>query len=261
MRNTGGLLRTLRTLRARATLALPAPGAPEAPRTLGALVLAALLLAAAPAMAGSGPPDLTGVWSIVGHTSTLKTIEGSLPPLNAAARTLYEQHLAAAARGDRSFDGVTRCLPPGLPRLMLMNEPFEILQRQRVIYFVHQLNRLPRRAYLGEQLPEDPDPLYLGFSVAHWQGDVLVIESSGFREGTLLDDAGLPHSDALHLTERYQLGKDGRTLHARFTIEDPKTYTHSWNAQAEYVRRPGYEIPEEVCADQLASKLRQNGKD
>jgi hypothetical protein len=227
-------------------------------RLRGIVVMSAIL--AAPAVLAA-QPDLTGVWSIAGSRAVLKTADGKLPPLNPEAHAVYEQHLASAARGDRSFDGTTRCLPPGLPRLMLENEPFEILQRERIIYFVHQLNRMPRRVYVGEQLPEDPDPLYLGFSVARWDGDTLVIESAGFLEGTLLDDAGLPHSDALHLTERYRLDRDGKSLHARFTITDPKTFTRPWDAQADYIRRPGYEIPEEVCADKWAAKLPQNRKE
>jgi hypothetical protein len=211
------------------------------------MVFLALLLAAAAAQAS--PPDLTGVWSILNAPDTIKTVAGKVPPLLPSAQLTYEAHLALAAKADHSFDGTTRCLPPGLPRLMLVKRPFEIMQRPRTIYFVHELNRLPRRAYIGESLPTDVDPHYLGYSVARWDGDALVIESSGFDDSTLLDNAGLPHSDALHLTERYQLDKDGKHLHARFTIDDPKTFASSWSFTAEYVRRPGYELREDVCAD------------
>ena len=202
------------------------------------------------------PPDLTGVWSIVNHSSVLKTADGKAPPLTAAGKSLYQQHLASAAKGDRSFDGTSVCLPPGLPRLMLAPEPFEIMQRDKAVFFVSQVNRLPRRAYFGEKLPDpqDVDPLYLGFSVARWEGDTLVIDSASFRDGTQLDDSGLPHSEDLRLTERYQLSKDRRTLHARFTIDDPKTFTHAWEARVDYKKLPGYEIPEEVCSEKLASK-------
>jgi hypothetical protein len=142
-----------------------------------------------------------------------------------------------------------------LPRLMLIRPPFEILQRPNTIFFGHELNRLPRRAYLNEKLPTDVDPHYLGYSVAHWDGDTLVIESNGFEEGTLLDATGLPHSDALSVTERYRLDKDGKHLHARFTIEDSKTFSAPWSLTAEYVRRPGYELHEDVCADKLRPHL------
>jgi hypothetical protein len=217
----------------------------------GSCVLA-LLLATTAAPSGAISPDLTGVWSIVNPPDTVKTVDGKVPPLLPSAKTVYDAHLAQAAKGDHSFDGTTRCLPPGLPRLMLVHRPFEILQRPKTIYFVHELNRLPRRAYVGESLPTDVDPHYLGYSVARWDGDVLVIESSGFDDSTLLDNAGLPHSDALHLTERYQLDKDGKHLHARFTIEDPKTFASAWSFTAEYVKRPGYELRENVCADKEA---------
>ena len=219
----------------------------------GVTALGAMVLTTAAHSAFAAKPDLTGVWAVTGTHTSLKTVEGTPPPLVPAAKAVYEKHLADAAKGDRKFDETTSCLPPGLPRLMLVKEPFEILQRDKIIYFLHQLNRMPRRVYLGEQVPADADPMYLGYSVAKWDGDALVIESSGFRDSTLLDDAGLPHSEALHLTERYQLAADGKMLHARFTIEDPRTFTRSWSTEANYVRRPGYEIPEDVCAERLAT--------
>ena len=81
-----------------------------------------------------------------------------------------------------------------------------------------------------------------------------MVESNGFREGTFLDDKGLPHSDALHLTERYRLGAGGKTMTVSFTIDDPKDYARAWTAKASYVKKPAsFEIPEEVCADKLAS--------
>lgn len=224
--------------------------------TLGVTSATTLDVVAAAAQGDAAAPDLTGVWSIVDPPHALRPLDGSAPPLTPSARKIHEEHVAAAARGDRSFDGMTRCLPPGLPRLMLIDEPFEILQRPQVVYFVFQLNRLPRRAYVGEKLPDDPDPLWLGYSVAHWEADTLVIESSGFNDLTLLDDSGLPHSEALRLTERYRLSRDGKHLHALFTIDDPKSYTRPWTVKAEYVRRPGYEIPEEVCMDALLKARR-----
>jgi len=229
----------------------------EVRRTCGLFVLMAL-----PGLCAASTLDLTGVWSIVSADGTLKTADGKTPPLTPEAGAIYKQHLASASKGDRAaFDGETSCLPPGLPRLMLAKEPFEILQRDKAVYFVHQLNRLPRRAYFNEKLPEDADPLYLGFSVAHWDRDTLVIDSTGFRDGTLLDDSGLPHSEDLRLTERYRLDQDGKTLHAVFRIEDPKTFTRPWEARAEYKKLSGFEIPEEVCAEKLATTSPQKRKE
>jgi hypothetical protein len=218
------------------------------------VLLSAAALGAMSLNTSAAVPDLSGVWVISHHVGALKTVDGKAPPLTAAAQAVYDAHQASMAKGDFSFDGLTHCLPPGLPRLMLMHEPFEILQRPMALYFVHQLNRLPRRVYLDEALPTDVDPHYLGYSVGKWDGDALVVDSNGFEDGTLLDNAGLPHSDALHLTERYELSKDGKHLHLRMTIDDPKTFTMDWSAEADYTKRPGYEIPEDVCAATPAAK-------
>ncbi len=227
---------------------------PSLPALAG--VLALIAAPAASLAADAAHPDFTGVWSIVGYSPSLKTVDGKAPPLKPEAKAEYDKHLAAAAKGDRSWDESAICLPQGLPRLMIQNEPFQIMQRPKAVFFLHQVNRLPHRAYFNEPLPkpDDVDPLYLGFSIARWEGSTLVVESSGFRDGTLLDDKGLPHSDALHLTERYRLGPGGKTMTATFTIDDPKDYTQAWTAKASFVKKPAdFEIPEEVCADKLKS--------
>ncbi len=213
-------------------------------------ILAALALPAA----AHAAPDLSGIWSITGYRPGLKTLDGKAPPLKPAAQAVYAKHLAAAAKGDKSYDEVEACLPEGLPRLMLGPKPFEIIQRPRGVFFVHQ-NRLVHTAYFNEQLPTDADPFYLGFSVARWDGDALVVDSSGFRDTTLLDDKGLPHSEALRLTERYTLGKGGKTLSVRTTVTDPNTFTAPWSFRATYARKPaGFQMPEEICAEKLYAK-------
>jgi hypothetical protein len=227
--------------------------------TLKSLAAAAALLAAAPVVAptwahAQSHPDFTGVWSIAAYSPSLKSADGKPIPLKPDAKAQYDKVLAATAKGDKSWDESGICLPQGLPRLMLVNKPFQIMQRPKAVFFLHQENRLPHKAYFNEQLPTDSDGFYLGASVARWEGSTLVVESNSFRDGTFLDDKGLPHSDALHLTERYSLGKGGKTMSVSFTIDDPKAYTRPWTAKASYVKKPAsFEIPEEVCADKLAS--------
>jgi hypothetical protein len=218
------------------------------------LIALGFCILAFPALAqAQAHPDFTGAWTRLRYSPALKPLDGKPPPLKPQAKAVYEAHRAAAAKGDLSWDGTTECLPEGLPRLELGKEPFEILQRDKAVYFVAQ-NRLPWRAYFGEQLPNDADPLYLGFSIAHWDGRVLVTESAGFRDTTVLDDAGLPHSEALHLTSRYRLAPGGKAMTVTFTIDDPTDYTRPWSASATYAKKPaGWQMPEEVCAAKLAS--------
>jgi hypothetical protein len=213
-----------------------------------------LALAAVPALAqaASANPDFTGAWAVSAYTPSLKPVDGKPVPFKPEARAVYAKHLADAAKGDKTYDTTGICLPEGVPRIML-KEPFEILQRGKEIAFVAQ-NRVPWRVYMNEALPTDPDPLFMGYSVGKWQGGALVVDSSGFRDTTLLDDKGLPHSEALRLTQRLRLGKDGKTMTVSFTIDDPKTYTRPWTARATFVKKPkGFEFPEEVCAEKLES--------
>jgi hypothetical protein len=222
--------------------------------TLKTALLAAAVLAAPAFAHAQSHPDFTGIWQIMPYSAALKPADGKPVPFKLDAKAEYQKHLALAAKGDRTWDETTICLPQGLPRLMLVKKPFQIMQRPKAVFFLHQENRLPHKAFFDQKLPEESGDFYLGSSVARWDGSVLVIESNGFREGTLLDDKGLPHSDALHLTERYRLGKGGKTLSISFTIDDPKAYTRPWTAKAAYVKKPAsFEVPEEVCADTLAS--------
>ncbi len=213
-----------------------------------------LVLAAMPALAhaAAAKPDFTGAWTVSAYTPSLKPSDGKPVPFKPEAKAVYDKHLAAAAKGDKSYDAAAICLPEGLPRIML-KETFEILQRDKEIAFVG-LNRVPWRVYVNQTLPTDPDPMFMGYLVGKWQGPTLVVEGAGFRDTTLLDDKGIPHSEALHLTQRFSMGKGGKTMTVRTTIEDPNTFTRAWTTTSTFVRKPaGFEMPEEICAAKLES--------
>jgi hypothetical protein len=222
------------------------------------LIAAGAALAALPALAPASAlaqahPDFTGAWEIAAYSPALKPVDGGAVPLKPEARKIYDQHLAATAKGDRTWDQSSICLPEGLPRLQTIKEPFEIMQKDRAMYFVAQ-NRLPWRAYFGEKLPDDPDPMYLGYHVAKWDGDKLVVDSSGFRDVSVLDDSGIPHSEKLRLTATYAMGADNKTMTVTWRIEDPDTFTKPWTAKASFKRMPAsFQFPEEVCAAKLQS--------
>jgi hypothetical protein len=223
-------------------------------KTILSILAAGAALAALPALAhAQAHPDFTGAWEIATYSPALKPADGGAVPLKPEAKKVYDQHLAAIAKHDRSWDDTATCLPEGLPRLETIKEPFEIMQKTNAMYFVAQ-NRLPWRAYFGEKLPDDPDPMYLGYHVAKLEGDKLVVDSSGFRDVSVLDDSGIPHSEKLHLTATYALGPDKNTMNVTWRIEDPDTFTKPWTAKASFKRMPAsFQFPEEVCAAKLQS--------
>jgi hypothetical protein len=227
-------------------------------------VCAALFAAATSAFAQTpldpAKPDFTGVWHRVGYAAAVKPDKGPLP-LKPEAGKIYAQHRAAAAKGDRSYDLTTVCLPEGLPRLMLKSQPFEILQRPGFLAFNFQINRLVRVAYFDAKPSAESPEYYLGESIAKWDGRELVIETTGFNDQTLLDDSGVPHGLELKLTERLSLLDGGMRLRNRMTIEDPETFTAPWTVTVTYERMKGYQIPEDVCAERIgSSRPRSRGK-
>ena len=216
------------------------------------LAVAAVVLAgSAGAAAPAAVPDLNGVWLAVEPPQALRTVEGSIPPLLPDAKKIYEQHVAARFGGDESFDLTSACKPPGLPRALTMGL-FEILQERTQVFFLFEWNREVRMIDVGisHQQQNIYGPTYFGFSVGAWNADTLTVDTVGLNDTTLLDTAGLPHSEDLHLIETYRLAKGGQTLAAHIRIEDPKTYARPWETVLTFKKQPrDVQIQEDVCLE------------
>jgi len=207
--------------------------------------VAATAVASAQAPLDPSKPDLTGVWQRAEYRPAAK------PPLLPEAAQLYAERKAARAKGDKTLDPSSACLPEGIPRLMLKAEPFEVLQRPTLVAFAYQINRLSRVAYLNEPVAKEDGDYYLGESTAKWDGDTLVIDTRGFNDITWLDDTGLPHGTAMHVTERLQLAKGGQMLVNRITVDDAEYYAAPWDLTVSYQRSKSLRFPEDVCAEKI----------
>ena len=117
---------------------------------------------------------------------------------------------------------------------MIMPYPFEIAQRPGIIYIIFSFGSGIRRIYTdGRKHPNDLSPSWMGHSVGTWQGDTLVVDTVGLRQETWIDPTGVPHSDALHMVERFRRpAKD--TLEVQFSFDDPKAFTHAWGGTRQY---------------------------
>jgi len=196
----------------------------------------------------AGVPNFTGKWAMTARITHLKTIEGKEPPLTPAGQTEYARRQAALKAGDRRLDPLSDCLMHGTPRLLYAPYPFLILQTSRSVNFVHEVNHTFRIIYWDQTLPEDPDPDYLGYSIARFEGPTLVIDTIGMNDKTWLDYSGLPHGQKLKVEERYTLaGPD--TIRATVTITDPDYYASSWRTSFALHRQPGMTLKENVCMD------------
>jgi hypothetical protein len=219
---------------------------------LGACAAAACLtaLAAAPLFEqpAAGTPNFTGKWANSAPGGHLLTEHGREPPLNAAGLAEYHRRQAALKSGDTKIDPIANCLMHGVPRLLYAPYPFLILQTTRDLNFVHEVNHTFRNIAWGTAPAADADPTYLGTSVAHFDGKVLVIDSVAFNDLTWLDYAGLPHGDKLTVQERFTLS-DPQTIHGSVTISDPDFYTAPWTTRLTLKRQRGMDLQENVCTD------------
>lgn len=196
-------------------------------------------------------PAFYGVWQIASDQAELKTTDGEEPPLLPEARTRYDMTRAQRAAGEFGWDPVYECNIHGVPRILYESMPFEILQTPKQVFIMYQWNREFRMIDMNIEHSELPFLNYMGQSVGYWDGDTLVIDTNQFNDMTYLDAAGMPHSEALHVVERYRVAADGNTMTARILIEDPETFAAPWEATATFRKLPGASIVEDTCVDRL----------
>jgi hypothetical protein len=222
-----------------------------------ALLLASWLGVRVLAATTDAPPvreaALDGVWTLAGPAGQpVRAADGSVPPLSAAGKAVYSKHMAQLVSGDTSFDLSTKCKPLGFPRILWDGGPFDIQVQDGVVFFGYTWNRNHRLAYFANALPPLQVPRFYGTTAAHWDGDTLVIDSGLYNENTLLDSAGLPHSEEMMLRERYRTRDDGRRLTVRVTVTDPKYYTRPWDIVVNYDKDRRGRIAEDVCEERSA---------
>ncbi len=141
----------------------------------------------------------------------VKTDKGALPPLRPEAKKLYDQRVADRAAKRDVHDPIDACLPHGAVRLMFAPYPVMLLQANGQLDMIQEANHTTRLIYIDQPPVEEGDPKWLGDSTARWQGDTLVVETIDNDRRTWLDKAGLPHSDAMKVTERLSLGAGARS--------------------------------------------------
>jgi hypothetical protein len=204
------------------------------------------------------------VWVVTNFSPRGATIDGKEPPLQSWAREIDHQRLEKADRGGEPFnDTEVYCISGGMPRMMMgAAYPIQILQTSGQVTILFELLRNLRIIYLTDKHPnpEEIDPSYNGDSIGRWQGDTLVVDSVGFNDKTTIDKYGIPHTDALHVIERIRR-TDENTLEDLMTIEDPKTFTASWQYRAVYKRAAaGTRIAEYMCEENNRNQPDEQGE-
>ena len=217
------------------------------------------------------PPAKKGYWSTTGSSALVErgnppirmNGEGLLSNLADAGRVAPFQPWAKAVYEYRQRtllkdDPFTRCLPPGGPRQFQIPYGFQFIEQRdlgRILVLLGGGDRNWRLIYTDGRPVGQPDEAvrsYYGTSVGRWEKDTLVVDSVGFNEHFWFANGGLPHTEALHLTERFTR-TDLNTLKYEVTVDDPRTYTRPWTGGWNIQWVPNQEIQEYFCEENAES--------
>jgi len=225
------------------------------------------LKAKAPRVAGR--PDLSGVWQVQPVPGEVERMLGKLDAdvvLGCDPKTFSKYFFsiladfapdqapirpeALAIMRNRPKDDVPpneRCLPEGVPRAELIAFPFKIVQTPQQLVLMYEVDNTRRQIYTdGRKLPADPNPAWLGYSVGRWEGDTLVVDTTGFNDQVRIDAASHPHSEQLRIQERFHRLDFGH-MELQITIDDPKMYTKPVTFQVTQLLMPDSDILELFC--------------
>lgn len=193
--------------------------------------------------------DLSGVWFIRDYNRRFRTPMGTLPPFTPLGRQEWEKRVKAEEEGKPYADASTYCWPHGTPRVMNSPYPIQFIHSPGKITIIHEVAHNVRHIWMDEPMPKDVPVTFQGYSVGHWDGDVLVIETKGVDPRTWIDEEGIIHSDQLYVVERIRKIENGETLENEITITDPVYFTRPWVKRITYSWRPDIRIAEYICEE------------
>ena len=198
-----------------------------------------------------GKPDLSGIWQrprgampSTGGTDGIG--DGTDVRFQPSAEALYKE------RGDNNGKGMPseRCLPHGITKAFSVPEPFKIVQTPGLILILHEEFNHHRQIFTDRRnTAARRAPASFGYSRGTWDGDTLVVDTTGFNDQTWLNEEGAPHSDALHLVEHIRPMPRNQFLEYKVTAEDPKVLAHPYT-YIRYYKKLETEVMDDPCEDQ-----------
>ena len=209
-----------------------------------------------------GKPDLSGVWQAGNSANQGVTSDAAAPPL-AGFRDIAQNIkeglpikpegaaiLKERQAGNSKDNPEAHCLPMGIVQFATQGAPRKFIQTPGLLVILYEASSGVRQIFTdGRPLPNnDPQPWWYGYSVGKWDGDTLVVETTGLRDGGWLDIIGTPLSDAAKLTERFRRVSYGR-MEIDITVEDAKLYTRPWTVRVNQRIMPDQELIEFICLE------------
>jgi hypothetical protein len=244
------------------------------PLLAGGVLVASAFVAGAGAQSSS-PPDLSGGeggWVHDGG-ATFPPVKGSPSPVVQDPAHPFISQAASWRIGDLSnpnlkdwvkqvmkkdndeihagkiaFQARSSCVPSGIPNIFLPGNGLQIVQTRDKIVMFKQGNWEYRHIYLDVPHSKTVKPSWYGESVGHWEGDTLVVDTIGQNLKTFVDAFRTPHSENLHVVERWRLIDGGKTLEVMITVDDPGAFNEPWSTYVHH-ERGRFPMVEDICAE------------
>jgi hypothetical protein len=184
-----------------------------------------------------------------GAQPTFRIADLSNPNIKPWAKEIMKRENDKALSGGMPYSARASCMPSGVPAFMMAAvEPIHFMQTPKQVTMIFSGDAQVRRIYLDMPHSADVKPSWYGESIGHYEGDTLVVDTIGLNDKTFIDNYRTPHTEKLHVVERYKLVDDGKTLQVTFRIEDPDTFYQPWSAVGR-LRRVQMPMHEEACAE------------
>jgi hypothetical protein len=189
---------------------------------------------------------------IPGRQPTYRVADLTNPNLKPCAKERMRKANDDVLAGKVGYTARSSCRPAGVPGFMMfVVEPIFFVQSPKEVLMIFEGDQQIRRVYLDVPHSENPKPSWYGESVGRYDGDTLVIDTIGLNDRTTVDNFRTPHTEKLHVVERWKLIEGGKVLEVNLRIEDTDTFYEPWSAIQRY-RRVQQTLHEEVCAENNA---------
>jgi len=208
-----------------------------------------------------GKPDFSGIWDVEHNRPCPPEACNDLPVpqefvnigWSLKGGLPYQPWAAALAKqrteDNRKNDPNSFCLPTGIVRMHTTPLLRKIVQVPGLMVILNERNASYRQIFTdGRALPIDPQPSWVGYSTGKWEGDTLVVQTSGFVDGLWLDANGSPLTPAGKITEKFRRINFGR-LEIELTVDDPKAYTSTWTVKLNELLMPDTELLDAICLE------------
>ena len=183
-----------------------------------------------------------------GVQPTYRIADLTHPNIKPWAKEVMKKDNDEVLKGKYAYTPGSSCKPSGVTVFALDGGPYFFIQTKEKVLIVQQGEQIARQIYLNIPHSANPKPTWFGELVGHYEGDTLVVDTIGMNDKTFVDQFRTPHTEKLHVVERWRMIENGKKLEVEFTIEDQDTFNQPWKAMVRWDRTQEM-LPEYVCVE------------